>query len=207
MASWVKPETETLTKASSWLTTIIKISSSTVPVGLLRVRSPLVPAPVVFELRNATGGAGEGDGLMEDDGETDGEAEDEGDTEEDGLTLTEGDTEGDREVEGEAEALGLTEALGETEGLIDVEGEREAEGERLADPSELSTSAKKTPAVSPVTAKVGLEVSPVDVLILNSPLTKTAAALLRDLATVIAVKFVETVNWVVELASLPKPRK
>jgi hypothetical protein len=70
-----------------------------------------------------------------------------------------------------------------------------------------STSARNTPAASPDTAKAGLLVSPVLVLIRNSPRTRTAAALFLDRATEIAVKFDETVMSVVLLASLPSPRK
>ena len=46
---------------------------------------------------------------------------------------------------------------------------------------DVSTKATKIPAESPETAKVGFDVSPVEVLIRNSPLTSTALALLRDL--------------------------
>jgi hypothetical protein len=70
-----------------------------------------------------------------------------------------------------------------------------------------STSATNTPAVSPLTVRVGLLVSPVEVLIRNSPRTNTAAALLRLRATEMAVKLADGVMSVVELASLPSPRK
>jgi hypothetical protein len=56
-----------------------------------------------------------------------------------------------------------------------------------------SIKAANTPAVSPVTANVGFDVSPVEVLIRNSPPAQTAAALLRERVLVIAVKLVDTV--------------
>jgi hypothetical protein len=64
-----------------------------------------------------------------------------------------------------------------------------------------------TEAASPDTANVGLDVSLAFVLMRNSPRTITAEALLRLRVSVRAVKFVETVMSVVELASFAPPRR
>lgn len=109
------------------------------------------------------------------------------------------------------EADGLTDDDGEmdADGLSDADGlgDGDDDGDNEAEPVVDSCSATNTPAVSPDTASVGLLVSPVLVLIRNSPRTRTAAALLRERATEIAVKLVDGVMSVVLLASLPSPRK
>lgn len=150
-------------------------------------------------------GVGLTDGETDADGLTDGLADDEGETELEGET----DGLGDGLTDGETLLEGLTEAdgEGETDGLTELDGLTDADGETDGDPVADSISARKTAAVSPVTASVGLLVSPVLVLMRNSPRSKTAAALLRDLATEIAVKPPDTVMSVVLLASLPNPRK
>jgi hypothetical protein len=61
--------------------------------------------------------------------------------------------------------------------------------------------------VSAADAHVGFDVSPVDVLILNSPRPHTAAALFRERIFVIAVNPLLTVMLVVLLTSLPPARK
>jgi hypothetical protein len=116
----------------------------------------------------------------------------------DGLTDVDGLTDGDTD--------GLADAEDDEDGETLADGLLEADGETDADPVDDSLSAKKIAAVSPLTANVGFDVSPVLVLILNSPLTRTAAELLRDRAFVIAVKLVLGVICVVEFASFPKPR-
>ena len=141
-------------------------------------------------------GLGELLGLWEAEGETDALGLEDGETLalglEDGLTEAEGDWEAEGELLGETLALGLTLADGD------------CDGEPVLD----SSKARNSPAVSPETASVGLLVSPVLVLIRNSPQTPTAEALLRDRVLVIwAVKLVESVSAVVLFASLPRPRK
>jgi hypothetical protein len=128
-----------------------------------------------------------------------------GETLEDGLT--DGLTDADGLTLGLTEADGLTDGLTEADGLTDADGLTLALGLTLADPVVDSCSAMKSPAVSPLTARVGLLVSPVLVLMRNSPRTSTAAALFRDRVPVIAEKLVEAVMAVVEFASFPSPRK
>jgi uncharacterized protein YjbI with pentapeptide repeats len=70
-----------------------------------------------------------------------------------------------------------------------------------------SSSAMNMPAVSPLTASVGLLVSPVDVLMRNSPRPMTADAAFCERMIVTAVKLVLTVICVVLFASLARPRK
>lgn len=126
-----------------------------------------------------------------------------GETEWLGLTL------GELELDGETLALGLTdgelddEGLTLAEGLTDADGETEALGLTDGEPTDDSKKATKMAAVSPVTAIVGLLVSPVEVLMRNSPLSSTALALLRLRVPVNSVKEVEGVSRVVEFASLP----
>jgi hypothetical protein len=164
---------------------------------------------------------GDMDGLSETEGEMDGLSETDGEIDGliDGDADTDGETEGDADTDGESDGLaeidglieGLAEAEGETEteGEIETEGETDGEmdGESEAEPTLLSYKATNTDAVSPTTAMVGLEVSPVEVLMRNSPLAKTAAALLRDRIAVMIEKFVDGVKAVVLFASLPPPMK
>ncbi len=129
------------------------------------------------------------------------------------LGLTEGEALADGERLGELEALGLTLADGLRDGLEEplgltlAEGLTLDEGETEGEPVELSYSARKMAALSPETASVGLEVSPVLVLMRNSPRTRTAFALLRERVPVSSVKLVLGVRLVVLLASLPPPMR
>ncbi len=136
-----------------------------------------------------------GEELGEADGDTDGES--------DGEMDADGDCDG--EADGDTEGLsdGDNEALGDSEGLSDGDNEGELEGE----PVELSVNATNIPAVSPDTASVGLDVSPVEVLILNSPRAITAAELFRERIAEITVKLVEAVICVVVFTSFPNPLK
>lgn len=72
-------------------------------------------------------------------------------------------------IEGEGEDDGDTLADGETDGDWELLGDTEDDGETDGEPVEDSYRATNTPAVSPVTARVGLDVSPVEVLMRNSP--------------------------------------
>ena len=125
------------------------------------------------------------------DGELDGDVEALGDVDADGLTLGLSELDPppyvhDRRTSSTSsgggrlalgELLGDVEADGDDEG--DDDGEVDAEGLTDGDPVVDSTRATNTPAASPLTANVGLLVSPVDVLMRNSARTSTAAALLR----------------------------
>lgn len=124
-----------------------------------------------------------------------------------GETLALGDLLALGETDGDSDDEGDSEGLFDDDGLTDADGETEADGLTDADPVDDSCSARNTPAESPETANVGLLVSPVLVLMRNSPLTYRAAALFRDRAFVIAVKLVDGVICVVELISFANPRR
>lgn len=149
-------------------------------------------------------GAGDADelGLADRLSETDDDGDRVADTLDDGLTDDDGDTLRDTLALGLklAEGDGLVDALALDDGLTDALGDVDAL------PAVDSCSATNRPAESPEIDNDGLLVSPVLVLIRNSPRRSTAAGLLRERASVIAVKLDETVMSVVPLASLPRPR-
>jgi hypothetical protein len=155
--------------------------------------------------------------LADGEAEADGDPDAEGDIELDGEALADGLTDADCDTEalGDTDALGLPLADGEAEadGLFDADGlpladgETDADGDTDADPAADSVSATNHVAVWPATARVGLLVSPVLVLIRNSPLTYSALAFARDWVLVIAVKLVVTVICVVVRACLARPRR